>query len=192
MKKIINFKINFRFRETLRSLKKNAKMDVSSSDVEEAVETQISKLKKLVEPAAVYATFPKDKVSHDLAIFDGSNWVATTLYVVTISSEVEKELKAAQDSNDKNLEQIIHAVAMEATDQAVNFIQRLIREEASKENCELSRGYAVSDANEMQKFFSMLPGDKIGVTVLHDTVLNPLYSAVGYFIWTPTKRKTRK
>ncbi len=187
MKKIKKFKINLRPREILRLLKKTTKIADTASDLEEKVESEAKRLQKSISPAAIYETVKKDEFPFELRVQEPANWVAATSYSVTIGDAIEKELRENRE-NDTN-EMITHSVALEGIDQAVNFIQRLIREEAAGEDCEISKELEMNSKDLIKKVFSIIPGDKIGISLSEDGNLNPQYSQSGIIYWVPVKKR---
>jgi len=189
MKKIKKFKINLRAREIMRLLKKTTKIPELTPELEDKVESETRRLQKYITPAAIYETVKKDEFPFELRVQEPGNWVAATSYSVTIGDNIENKLK--ENRGNDTLEMITHAVALEGIEQSVNFIQRLIREEAAGEDCEISKELEMNSKDLLKKVFSIVPGDKIGITLTESGVLNPQYSSSGIIYWIPIK-KNRK
>jgi hypothetical protein len=190
MKKIKKFKINLRNREITRLLKKTTRVSEINSDMEEKVEAESRRLQRYIFPAAVYETIPRDKFPSELRLREPKNWVAATAYVVTVGDAIEKELKENRVKDNGESEAIAHTIALEGVEQSVNFIERLIRDEADKENCEISKEQSLDSKELLSKVFGIIPGEKIGASLSESGALCPQYSASGIIYWMPiTKNK---
>ena len=191
MKKIKQFKINLRSREITRFLKKTTSISEINPDIEEKVEAESRRLKRLISPAAIYETVPKDKFPAELKVNEPNNWVAATAYVVTVGEAIEKELKEKRSRENGEAEAIAHTIALESVEQSVNFIERLIREEAQGDNCEISKEQPLDSKELVAKLFGIVPGDKIGASLDENGSLRPQYSTGGIIYWMPVN-KSRK
>ncbi|MBN1823568.1 MAG: hypothetical protein JW803_04550 [Endomicrobiales bacterium] len=191
MKKIKHFKINIRTREVYRLLKSSLGAD-PGPDVEEAVERESFRIQKVVSLAALYDSLPKEKFLSELLFDPPDKWIAAGLFVVTAGDEIEREIKQAHDKNDETLARILHAVSVEALEQAENFVWRLMAEEAKEEYCELSRRVSVDAKETREKVLGVLPGDKIGIRLAENGAFMPLYSSSGISYWVPTRRRNSK
>jgi hypothetical protein len=187
MKKIKKFKINIRQREVLRLLKSTARIEITPQ-LEQAVLQESQRLAKIASPAAIYETLQKEKVPQELAFSAPPTWVAASFFLITISSVMENEIKEAQRRGEQILGQMLHAISLEALEQATNFVERLLVEEAKEENCEFSDRVMISESPAWETFFTILPGDKVGVQLLANGTLQPLYSSAGILYWIPVKK----
>jgi hypothetical protein len=120
MKKIKNFKIELRKGYILRELKKRG-IVVTEDELCGKMET----LAGLIKPATVYETFkPEDVVS----IWAGPVSVSVSIFAVTLGMPQQE---AASDGVDE-------AILKDAMDASVGFVEKLLRMEADKENCDLT------------------------------------------------------
>jgi hypothetical protein len=193
--KIRNFKISLNTRDILRLLKNTSKISEITPQLEQAAERESERLKKKLNLAAIYETVQKDKLPEELAEGGPEDWVAATLYLATLGSEVESEIEEAQNKNESILSQMLHSISMEALDQATNFIKRLISEEAKKDDYEISKPRVLKELeNEkyFKSFFSIIPAEKINVSLSGTNTLTPLYSSWGIIYWTPVKKRVKK
>ncbi len=189
MRKIKNFRINFRQREVLRLLKKTTQITEVTPQLEEAISQESQRLAKLITPAAIYETLQKEKLAQELSVSPPGNWVAASLYLITISNTIEEEIKEAQRRGEHILGHILHALSLEALEQSTNFVERLLEDEAKQETCDLSDRVPVAATEAWAKFFEVLPGEKIGVQLLDNGSLQPLFSSGGVMYWTPSKKQ---
>ncbi|MHB9155169.1 MAG: hypothetical protein ACYC5N_05670 [Endomicrobiales bacterium] len=189
MKKIKKFKINIRLKEVLRLLKNTTQVPQITPEMEEAVQKESRRLSALITPAALYETHPREKLPSGLGENPPENWVAASLILVTIGADVEREIREAQQKGDKVRGHILHSLALEALEQSGNFVNRLITDEAKEESCELSRRQAPASRPVWDTFFSLVPGDKIGVQLLESGEFNPIYSTGALAYWSPAKKR---
>ncbi len=189
MKKIKKFKINVRVREVMRLFKATAENPEITPQLEEAIEKQTASVSKLLAPAAVYETFFKEKFPHELIVSPPDNWVAASLYLVTVGGEIERVKNEAAARGENFVSQIIHAIGLESLEQSANFVCKLIDGEAQEEGCDLSDRKRVNTADFYRTLFVSLPGDKIDVKLLDNNTLSPLYSSGGVIYWLPLKKK---
>jgi hypothetical protein len=189
MKKIKKFKINLRVREVTRLFKATAENPEITPQLEEAIQRETQNIQKAISPAAIYETYFKEKFPAEVNIAQPDNWVAASLYLVTLGGGIEEIRNSAAGRGENLLGQIMHAIGLEALEQSANFIQKLIEDEAKEEGCELSDRKRVNTPEFYKSLFKSLPGDKIEVTIQENNTLRPLYSSGGVIYWLPLKKK---
>ncbi|MFH1369252.1 MAG: hypothetical protein ABII64_09020 [Elusimicrobiota bacterium] len=192
MKKIKKFKINLRAREVTRLLKATAEITEITPQLEEAIQRETLNVQKSVSPAAIYETFFKEKYPEGLLVSPPDVWVAGSIYLVTLGEEIELLKDEALSRGENLLSQIIHSAGLEALEQSAGFVQRLMAEESKEENCELSDRKRVNTPEFYKTLFASLPGDKIGVQILENNLLKPLYSSGGIIYWIQQKKRGGK
>ncbi len=190
MKKIKKFKINFRPRDIARMLKTTAQLTEVTPQIEEAVLREIARITPLVATAAMYETQAKDKFPAEMVAAPPDNWVAASAYIVTIGEGLEGDIRAARQRDETMITNILHAIAVEGLDQSANFVARLISDEAKDQDCEISRQQVIPSA-AWTALFTMVPGDKIGVTLAGPDAFHPLYSSCGLVYWQPIKKRRK-
>ena len=191
MNKIKNFRINLREKEILRLLKKTSKIEVTPQ-VQGTVQTQSERLQKVITPASIYSTFQKDKLPLKLTFSAPDKWIAATVFAVTIGGDFESEVKVAQGRNENMLLGITHCVGVEALEQSVNFIGRLINDEAKDEECELSQKVIITDVSDIEVLCKALPVAKIGVSFSQNSGVVPMFSSFGLYFGPQTKKEKNK
>lgn len=192
MKKIKNFKINIRPREVMRLLKNTTRLGEITPQIEEMVQRETRRLQKVVAPAAIYETQPKEKFPQALAADPPENWVAASVYLFTIGHDIEREISEARKRDENVLSDILHSIAIEALEQSGNFINRLLLDEAKEESCELSCRQSVGNGDPWQSFLRILPGDKIGVERRDEEAFSPRYTSGTVVFWSPVKKRGSK
>lgn len=185
MKKIKRFKINIRTREVLRLLKNTTKI-VPDARIEDLVRQESVRVQKCISPAALYETHPADKIPQELIINPPSNWVAASLFIITIGAAMETEIAEAPDE-EKGA--VLHAIALEGLEQSCNFVHRLIIEEGKDESCEVTRDMPLTALAAEEKVFSLMPPDKIGVRLTGENMFEPRYSLCALSYWSPVKKR---
>lgn len=189
LKKIKKFKITLRNREVTRLLKATTEVTEVTPQLEEAIQAETLNVVKNASCAAVYDTFFKENFPAELVISPPENWVAVSVYLVTVGDNIEAFKNEAHSRGENILSQIIHSSGLEALEQSAGFIQKLIADEAKEENCELSDRKRVNTPEFYNSLFKILPGDKIGVQLLEAGTLKPLYSSGGVIYWIPLKKR---
>jgi hypothetical protein len=192
LNKIKNYKINLRQACILRILKNTTQVSQITPQLEEAVTNEIARVQAVSVPAAGFVTLMRDKVPAELAGNALNNWVAATFYLVTIGSKIESEIAEARSRGESILGNILHASAMEALEQSVNFIYRLVTDEAKDEECELSSRESLTlDESSVVKFAELIDPEKIGVSAITGDNRSPAYTACGIIYWTPVKKRKK-
>ena len=190
MKKIKNFKVNLRVREILRVIKKLTNNVELPVELEEAVQRGCHFYSNFLVPSVVYDTFGKGTSELVYEKDAPAKWVAQSIYFVTIGNSLQQEYKKNEEAYGEHTGKIVSAIAVDAVEQAKNFLQRLISNEAGAENCDISRSVDLL-ADLYEEAFKIVPADKIDVLV-QDGGLIPQYSSCGLFYWIPSKKKTSK
>lgn len=192
MRKIKNFKINLRYREVLKLLKTTSDIKEITQQLEEAVKQEIQRIQKIIQPAAIFETITYEQMPDILKNPSPERWLAATLFLTTIGPNLEQDIKDAQRKEEIILSNILHCLSLEALEQSINFIYRIILSEAKEEECELSIFKGITSYEKLQELFNILPGEKIGIKLLENAQLEPLYSSGGVIFWIPIKKRNIK
>ena len=188
MKKIKQFKVNFRLRGVLRNIKNTSEIKSVTPEIEEAAKCQMESLSSVICPALVYETFEKTKLPECFSKYITEKWIALSLYTITLGKQAEQEINSALKNEEKILYQIMHAIALEGLSQSANFAWRLINEEAKSEKCEISKRIVVDLFDDRRELTGILDTDKVGVSV-SESGFSPSYSSCGIIYWKPIKKK---
>ncbi len=190
MRKIKNFRINIRTREISRIVRKLLNMEELPIEVEETLRKACFVCEKIIRPAVVYETFSKENLIFSFETDAPEKWVAVSPYILTIGNVLQEEYEKNKSLFGDYAVQIISAIAADSLDQAKNFVQKLLKEEAVKENCELSRNIELPEQynGEVIKY---LPIEKINLSLSEDGRFIPANSAAGVYYWIPVKRRKR-
>ena len=190
MRKIKNFKVNLRVREIMRVIKKLSNVAELSPDAEEAVQRGCHFYSKFISPSAVYDTFKKGGLPFVYEKDAPQKWAAQSVFFVTIGSALYEEYKKNEQTYGEHTGKIVSAVAVDALEQAKNFIQRIISNEAEDEGCEISRSADIP-RDLCVEASKNVAAEKIGIAA-SENGLEPQYSSCGIIYWTPSKKKSAK
>jgi hypothetical protein len=191
MTKIKNFRIMLRPREIARWLKNERKLTVTP-ELEAAIEYQIQDAKRSLQPAAVYTTLTRPIAEKTLSMSFPETAVAVSVLAVTLGSGLESERQAAGSRQDALQESLLAGVQQEALAQAIQFVLRLVQEQAKEEDCEMSAPVSEQDAPVLTPLATLLGIQRIGVDWDASGVW-PLFARMAWTFWTPVgKNAPRK
>lgn len=192
MKKIKKFKVRLRKREIIHNLKLNTQIQEITPQIEEVILKEIEKSEEYLSPASVFDTFSPDAAekNFDLEFEQESKPVAVSVVVVTVGSAIEKEIECAKQRGEKLHSDIIQAIGLEACDSSINFIYRILNEEAREEEYSLmpiEKTTGDFEKNIVRKSDTK----KINVYIDDKNQIQPPYSSVAIVRWLPTRKKTK-
>jgi hypothetical protein len=197
MNKIRGFKIKLRKREILKTLKYNPAYSGIEENLENRIQNQIENAYELIFPSVIYETYSMASESYEQlldVILMGSDKVkelldkavAFTLMAVTVGSALEKEVDRIK-GNDLSGAYILDAAGSEAVEQSANFLSRVIKEEASKQECYLgvrfSPGYSDWPVEASRVVIDYLGAERIDLVLTPDGILNPRKSITALQTW---------
>ncbi len=171
MTKIKKFRVTLRPREVARWLKKEKGMEITP-DLELEIESQIKEARWLA-PAAVYTTLTRQTAEKTTPVSFPDQSVALSITAVSIGPVPE-------DSS-----AMLQALVHEALSQTVQFVTRLITEQAKEEDCEMSAPESVQDPTLAATLATLVGVNRIGITVDASHPVLPSYSRVCHSFWTP-------
>ncbi|GHT51965.1 hypothetical protein AGMMS49990_07440 [Endomicrobiia bacterium] len=190
MRKIKNFKVNLRVKEISRVIKKLIGAVEPSVELEKTIRQCCRFYVKFLVPSAIYETFSKETLPFAYEKGAPPKWVAKSVFFVTICDNLYDEYKKNKSVFGEHTCKIVSEIAIDALDQSKNFAQRLISNEASEENCEISRVVDIP-SNLYSEFSKVVPIDKIGISIESEDII-PKYSTCGLFYWIPSNKKRKK
>jgi hypothetical protein len=187
MTKIKNFRIHLRAREIGRLLKAQSKLQLTP-ELEASIEHAITHWKRILQPAAVYTTLTRGTAEKATALPLADPAVAVSTIAATIGPALDQEIQAATDRQDTLQAALLSALRDEALQQAVQFIGRLIDDQAKDEECDLSEMRVVEDGVLAASLGSLLGAQRIGIPVNPDTSKLPPHSRLVWTVWTAKVR----
>ena len=185
MTKIRNFRVNLRPREIARWLKKERGIE-TSPDLELSIQEAIKQCKVWVAPAAVYTTLTRQTAEKTTTVPLQDGAVALSLVAVSVGPGLKTEL--AKTGAEAAREALLAALQQEALSQSLQFVVRLIGEQAEEENCEMTSPVSVQDASVASSLVTLLGVARIGVQLDSSTQEPPPYVRVAYWFWTPAAK----
>ncbi len=197
LRKIKGLKIKLRKREILRHLKYSPGSGEITPETESLMQEEIQRAYELIYPCVIYLTVPRnseifEKVKNEILrgsektekISSGS--VAVTLMASTAGIKIEKEIDKLKE---KELARalILDAAGSEAAEQSVNFVSKLISEQAGEDECytgmRISPGYGGWDVRVTEKILTMLDTSKIGIEYTSSGIMCPRKSVAAIQPW---------
>ena len=189
MRKIKNFRINIRPKEISRILKKFSDLQELPIETEEAVQRACYFYGHTIKPAVVYDTLSKESIDFNNFPEYNQKWIAVSPFVLTIGSGLKEEFDKKIDIFGQWTTQIVSAISADTLEQSKNFVQRIISQEAKDDQCELSRAVEITD--NFEKIISILPLDKINVSLDNENKFIPVYTVAGLYYWIPVKKRRK-
>ena len=186
-KKIRKYKISIRPHAVFRTLKKVLSMDTLTEDMEKKVQEEIAKSQSLIVPSAVYHSFAKPETPEALAgLWESApnNALAMAMMAVTIGTDIEKEIEASRISNGGKRALILDGIARESLEQSLNFVAKLLSDEAKAESCELTPISPV-EATILPAVLNFLESEKAGILVEGEAQISPMFTIASYCFWSP-------
>ncbi len=181
IKKIRKFRLHARPSAVLRNLKSLLTNEPLTPEIEKAVEAEGLIVEKKLDSAALFDTggpfgpFLKNP--------------AVTLFVATIGLPIETELAEALSRGEGLRSRILTAFGEELADQAANFVERLVAEEARQDSCELEERQVLSSGDEIQNALSRLDAGRLSITYDSGGHFSPRFTRVGVLPWGPPAKK---
>jgi len=193
MKKIKKFKVNIRKIEVIRNLKTILNLKELTQELEATIEKEIERSYSYIYPESIFDTFQTSFLKEKFGLeFDPKqNIVAGSLFIITIGEKIEDEIYAAKNKGENILSQIIHCIGLESCNSGINFVNRIIKEEADKEDCEITNIEKIYNKNIelVKKIISNLSGEKINVTIDNNSNIHPIYTTIGLIKWQPKRKR---
>jgi hypothetical protein len=187
MTKIKNFRIALRAREVARILKAQAKLQITPA-LEASIEHAINDSKRLLQPAAIYTTLTRGTAEKATPLPLADPAVAVSTIAITIGSALEEEIQTASDRQDAMQASLLNALKAEALQQAVQFIMRLIEDQAKEEECELSAPRDVTEGVLLTSLGSLLGTQRIGIDLASESSKLPPHARLVWTVWSPKVR----
>jgi len=180
MKKIKKFRINLRLREIIKNLKIITQTKEITSQLEEAVKKEMARAGEYLTPACMFETVKPGPEGET-----GS--VSISYLFVTLGEAIEKEIDACAPVSETIRSNIIHSIGLDGIEVGLNFIYKLLLEEAGKEECEL-RPLTKLTGNRVKAVFDKINPGRIGIRLNDNNELQPFYTAVASVEWVPVIR----
>ena len=190
-KKIKKYKISLRPSFVLRNLKKKVSPEFSKETLEEKIKEETKRIQELIQPSSVYDSFSRDETPEfikPLWANSSSKSLSLSVAATTIGPSLDQEISQARAENKQFKADLIAASASEGLEQSLNFIMKLLNEEAKSEGCECSPPWVV-ESTSIKNCLELLQTSRIDIQINSDGMLSPLYSNLSYCFWNPLPKK---
>lgn len=196
VKKIRKFRLHARPSAVLRNLKSLLDDAQPTPELEKAVESEIVAASDRLDTAALFETI----VPVQAPAWMGPLWgpapaakppVAHTLYVATIGAAIERDLAEALSRGEGLRSKILTAIGEELADQAANFVERIVAEEAHHESCEPEDRRPFSTLQDIQPVLERLEAGRLSIVFDEAGHLSPRFTRAGTIPWGPPAKKNK-
>ncbi|MDI6641638.1 MAG: hypothetical protein QME68_04930 [Elusimicrobiota bacterium] len=192
MTKIKKFKVNLRKREIIHNFKVTSSIKQITQELEDLIAKEIDRSVEYLSPASMFDTFQIDKATKDfkLNFAKEPDILAVSIIVVTVGDEIEKQIGTATSQGEQLRAQILNAIGIEACSSSLNFIYKLISDEAEKEECKVSPIEKVQ-GDSARTIIKKFNTKRIGVYINDKNQILPEYTAVATVKWLPLKKSLK-
>ena len=196
VKKVRKFRLHPRPSAVLRNLKSLLDDAQLTPELEKAVESEIFAASDWLETAALFETI----IPVESPAWMGPLWgpapdakppVAHTLFVATIGTGMEIERTDALARGEALRSKILTAIGEELADQAANFVERLVAEEAHQDSCELEERRPFSVPQDIQAALERLEAGRLSIVIDGAGQLSPRFTRAGTLPWGPPAKKKK-
>ncbi|MFH1282081.1 MAG: hypothetical protein ABII27_00270 [bacterium] len=201
MNKIKNFRLSINKNVLWKQLKNTLGETVEKN--EEEFNAVADEIEGALSPAAIFETVSceKGEIEHAALWQDcmvclksnpenGSslkNLLAVSFAVVSLGNTIDKYLN--KDGYDDAEKLIAKNLSNHALSLGGNFIGRIISDEAEREHCSVSGRFELPLGRYFSALTQWLDPQKIGVSLVEDTVLSPALVNFYFFPWIKKKQK---
>jgi len=200
--KIKKFKVPLYKREIVRNLRiANQEIKEVTPELDGLIESEIVNSNNYIVPSAIFGTFKEDTIIEKLGFSPDANMdfpelnlpkhnvVATTIVVITLGNSIESEIRQVEIDREKPLHsQLIRAIGLNAIDSGITFVNKIVKEDAEKDNCILSPIIKINTPGLLKKIVTFLAADKIAVTISDTGEILPVFTMIGMYNWYYSKK----
>lgn len=191
MKKIRKFRIALRKREVISNLKLAAGIKEITPQLEELIVTETARSASFVSPESIFETYQLPVLETELGLqFEAKlSLVAATIIVVTVGEKIDAEIRKFEEKGEHIASQVLNAIGLEGCNAGMNFILKIVKEEANREDCELLPVEKINSPELRAKITATITASKINVFIDAQNNLRPQYTSMGIIKWKPRKKK---
>lgn len=193
--KVKKFRIRSRIPTVGKILKAIMGVKQLPPDLEASLPMESDAFLKTVVPAAFYTTWSHDDVPPSfkpaLQAAGLSKAIAVSALVATVGSEPEDFLSEMLMNGETQRSQVVTALAEDAADMSLNFLLRLLADEAKGDDCELAEPILIGDPALLAETLILLEAGQEDVTLDAAQHLSPRFTRVALVAWWPVSRKKR-
>lgn len=193
--KIKKFRIRPRVASVGRILKAIMSVKSLPPEIEQSLPAEIDAFLPRMMPTAFYQTWARDEFPPFLQEIvkqaGGKKVVALSALVATIGEEPEDALSEMLMNGETQHSQVATAVCEESADLCLNFLTRLLTEEAEGDDCDVSDPILVEPGETLAETLTLLEADQEGVSLDNAFHLSPRFTRVALVVWWPAARKKK-
>ncbi len=162
-------------------------------ELEQSLPTESENFLEHAQPAAFYQTWAKGEIPPmflDLMKQAGfSKPVAITAMVATVGQGPEERLSQLLMGGETQAAQVVTAFAEESADLSLQFILRLLADDANGDGCVISEPMPIVEPSLLAETLTLLDASQDGVSVDTADHLSPRFTRVALAAWAPVSRK---
>ncbi len=193
--KVKKFRIRSRISTVARILKAIMGVKQLPVDLEASLPMESEEFLKHAVPAAFYTTWSRDEVpaafAPALQAAGLSKAIAVSALVATIGSEAEEYLSEMLMNGETQRSQVVTALSEDAADVSLQFLFRLLADDAKTDDCELADPILVGEPGLQSETLTLLEAQQEGVTIDQAGHLSPRFTRVALMAWWPVAKKKR-
>ena len=193
--KVKKFRIRPRLGIVARILRSMMSVRQLPQDLEESIPKEADDFLPHVVPVAFYQTWSKDDIPlHYREVLSQAGWekaVAISALVATIGPSAEEYLSELLMSGETNKALLITALSEESADLALNFLFKLLSEDAFADDCDVSNPFPVTDSALLSETLLLTGAEQEGIHLDSVSHLTPRFTRVALVGWIPISKKKR-
>jgi hypothetical protein len=191
--KVKKFRLKPRLPTVGKILKALLSVKQLPAELEQSLPVESENFLECAQPAAFYQTWAKGEIPAAFAEVmkaAGINKpVAVSAVVATIGQEPEERLSQLLMSGETQRAQVVTAFAEESADLSLQFILRLLADDAHGDGCMISDPLLIDDTSLLAETLTLLEASQDGVSVDTAEHLSPRFTRVALAAWAPVSRK---
>ncbi len=193
--KIRKFRIKPRLGTVGRILKSMMSVRQLPQDLEASIPKECEDFLSHVVPVAFYQTWSRDEIptpfKEVLASSGFEKAIAVSALIATIGQAPEEFLSELLMSGETSKALLITALSEESADLSLNFLYKLLADDAKSDDCEVSVLMPVTDAGLLAETLTLAGADQEGIHVDTASHLSPRFTRVALVGWIPLSKKKR-
>ncbi len=189
----------FRLRPRLPSVGKNLKAIMGIKqlpiELEQSLIQECEPFLSHVLPTAFYQTWSQDEIPVTFRpILDAAGLgkaIAVSAAVATIGSDIEDVISQRLMNGETQRSQVLTAFSEEAAELSLQFLLRLLADDAKSDDCDLAETLPITDPAIMSETLALLEAHQEGVVLDNAQHLTPRFTRIALIAWWPISKKKR-
>ncbi|MFN0117909.1 MAG: hypothetical protein ACKVQC_06425 [Elusimicrobiota bacterium] len=193
--KVKKFRIRPRMPSVGRILKGLLQTKQLDLQVEASLPAESENFLKQIVPTAFYQTWSNDDMPIILRPLSDQygldKAVAVTLMAATVGASAEEYLSELLMNGETTRSQVVSAIAEESVDLSLQFLIRLLTDEANGDDCDVTEAVLLSDPVVLKELLPLLEAENEGISIDSAQHLSPRFTRVALIAWVPLSRKKK-